>query len=435
MTGEAQQESGTESPRAALGRRLREARRNAGLSLAELGGEELTRGFLSAVENGRSGMSLEAISLVARRLGVTASHLIGEPAREDAPAELLLNDAEAAIRTQRPAEALQLIAEAAEIPEFRSRRLWLQGWALRELGRAREAIPRLQEALELAGAGRDLRHAILVRYTLAMALASATVYDEALIHLRQAQAQLLAGIDDQMLLGKITIAIGHILYMQGQFDAALAQYERARQIFAGVEDPATLAAIYGGMSRVCRQQGNLEDALRYSRLALAIFEQRHSEREAAHELSNLAARYEELEDLAQAIALGQEAVERAQRAKAPDIEALARSTLAAAYLGSGDAEQARREAEAARVLAPGDTGLGAIDAMVVLAKLAEERGDQATADEQFGAALGALKRNGFNTRYANVALTYSDALLARGDLQGALGYATAAARALAARPA
>ncbi len=64
------------SSREDVGQRIRLARKERGLSLAQLGGEDLTRGFLSSVEVGRSSISLKALSLVADRLGLPIAYFV-----------------------------------------------------------------------------------------------------------------------------------------------------------------------------------------------------------------------------------------------------------------------------------------------------------------------------------------------------------------------
>ena len=61
-----------------VGERIRQARTSRGMSLAQLGGKDLSRGFLSAVELGRSHISLPALSVVARRLGLPVSFFVDE---------------------------------------------------------------------------------------------------------------------------------------------------------------------------------------------------------------------------------------------------------------------------------------------------------------------------------------------------------------------
>lgn len=56
-------------------RRLRVER---DMTQAELAGDDFSKGFISLVENGRTRMSLRAIEIFAKRLGVTPATIIGE---------------------------------------------------------------------------------------------------------------------------------------------------------------------------------------------------------------------------------------------------------------------------------------------------------------------------------------------------------------------
>ncbi len=56
-----------------VGQRIRAARKARGMSLADVGRDDLTRSFLSLVELGRSRISLRALSIVASRLDLPIS--------------------------------------------------------------------------------------------------------------------------------------------------------------------------------------------------------------------------------------------------------------------------------------------------------------------------------------------------------------------------
>ncbi len=62
-----------------MGRRIRAARQERRLSLAQLGGQELSRSFLSLVERGQTRISLRALAIVAQRLGLPLSYFVEEP--------------------------------------------------------------------------------------------------------------------------------------------------------------------------------------------------------------------------------------------------------------------------------------------------------------------------------------------------------------------
>lgn len=56
------------------------------MTLAELGGNELSRSFLSSVERGRSRISLRALTIVARRLGLPMGYFFDGEASSDTEA-------------------------------------------------------------------------------------------------------------------------------------------------------------------------------------------------------------------------------------------------------------------------------------------------------------------------------------------------------------
>src|SRR5919199_1901413 len=123
---------------AELGRRVRAARHERGLSLAQVGGEELSRSFLSTVEHGRTRISLRALSIVADRLGRPISYFLdnadSSPATDQALTELMLDEVERVIGEQRASDALRLLDESAIPDSLQGRSLWLRGRALTDLG-------------------------------------------------------------------------------------------------------------------------------------------------------------------------------------------------------------------------------------------------------------------------------------------------------------
>jgi tetratricopeptide (TPR) repeat protein len=152
-------------------------------------------------------------------------------------------------------------------------------------------------------------------------------------------------------------------------------------------------------------------------------------------MNNLAVRYRELNDLDQALECAREALAQAQYMNARDVEAAAQSTLASIYLRLGDVEAAVLAAKRAEELAQGDDDLARVDAWVVLATAAENRGQHDEADALYHRALTVLKQHNHHAVYADTALAYSFLLRRRGDIERALDYAVQAATAKASRSA
>ena len=57
------------APTPGLGERVRSARRERGMSQAQLAGEQLTKGFISQVESGLVRPSVRSLQILATRLG------------------------------------------------------------------------------------------------------------------------------------------------------------------------------------------------------------------------------------------------------------------------------------------------------------------------------------------------------------------------------
>lgn len=431
----AKQETSTADRVAAdVGKRIRQVRLERGMTLSGLGGDQLSKSFLSLVERGRTRISLRALSIVADRLDLPVGYFLATPDAATELATIALDRAEAALAQQQPDESIRLLDRASLPLPLRPRALVLRGRALIDLGQAKDAVSVLADALTLADKGDDGYLATLVRYHLGAALYAAGSYPEALVHLQHALARVMAEAQDDILLGKITIYLGHVHYIRGDMDGALQHYARARDLFGSFGDLGTLACIYSGLSLAYERKGDLASAVRYSTLSLGAFEAKQNLRQAARELNNLAVMYEELGDLERADACARDAIVRSQQVDAPELEALAHSTLALVYLHRDQGDQARVEAEHAEALSADDDGVGRIDAWRVLAELAERAGDLERADTFYRRALTALKHAGRDTKYARAALAYSRLLRQRGEMESALDYALEAAHVSALLP-
>ena len=72
--------------------RVREARLEAGLSLAKLAGNDVSRTFIHFVEQGRSRPSQPVLALIARRTGKPISYFLAQPANDAEPTTDLADD-------------------------------------------------------------------------------------------------------------------------------------------------------------------------------------------------------------------------------------------------------------------------------------------------------------------------------------------------------
>jgi transcriptional regulator with XRE-family HTH domain len=199
----------------AIGPRIRAARLERGMTLAALGGDDLSRSFLSLVERGRSRVSLRSLSIIAERLELPLSYFLGVRP-EDTAVEQMLDRAETALHCRRPADCLRILGEQPIPDALRSRAALLRGTALVDFGHPTDAIEPLREGLELVEGETVASNELLLRYHLGRALYLTGQDDEALASLRRAlDIAIDTGVNPGSI-GDIAVYIGHILLLRPQ---------------------------------------------------------------------------------------------------------------------------------------------------------------------------------------------------------------------------
>jgi tetratricopeptide (TPR) repeat protein len=143
----------------AVGRRLREARLNAGLSQRDLSFPGCSTAYLSRIESGHRTPSLQLLRELARRLGVTEQYLAY--GQDDAGLDPL-TEAEVALRMDDVDVADSLYRKEYEADEPRRRAVGAEGLGqlAYRAGRPADAIELLEEASELFGEKAIARQAL-----------------------------------------------------------------------------------------------------------------------------------------------------------------------------------------------------------------------------------------------------------------------------------
>lgn len=412
-----------------VGHRIKTVRTQRGMSLAQVGGDDLSRSFLSLVESGRSRISLRALAIVAERLQTPISHFLQDEDAQRA-AELALDFAEVELERDRPAATIQTI-EGNTAFDLDPRAQWLLGRALMARGDTGAAVTTFRRAAGLARSAGDDHFTAEVLFSLGGSLYASDSYDEALTYLREGLDLVLRGPENPSLQARLYIVLGHVHYVRNEFEQAISQYDRALELFGSVYDLTKMGAVFSAMSLASRKQGDLDAALRYSKQSVAAFRLIRDQKLLAAELNNMAMRHAERGELDDAIDRAQESVQRAHDIGAADTEAYARGTLALVLFRQGRTDDAEREASAAEALATTDTPLALVDAQLVRANIAALRNDPQRVDELFHQAIETLRALGHQTRLADTTLQYSFLLRERGDIEGALDAALEAATARA----
>src|SRR3989441_1817616 len=259
-----------------LGRRIRQARQELGLSLAAVAGDDFSRAFLNQVELGRAQPSTQTLRIIAQRLQRPIEYFLEDPGNSTAALELALAEAEMSLYRGEPARAESLMTRllARSLPvDLRTRAQLTLAVAQLKQGRPQDARPVLEEAI--AFAERAQANQLLVElydrlgsvhYLLRRPHAAGQWFDRAFERYESAALQ------DPVLKARILGHRANLHYVAGQPVEAIGAYESAIAAAEQVLDMPVLAGIYEGLALSLRQTGQYARALSYAQKGLRIFE-------------------------------------------------------------------------------------------------------------------------------------------------------------------
>lgn len=412
-----------------LGLRVRALRVARGMTQADLAGDDFTKGFISLLETGRTRMSLRAAEIFAHRLGVTASDLVrsSEP-RTSAALELALTRAEGELGAGRAEAALELVERA--VPrgvEQSGRILRLRGRALAKMGRRREGLKLLDEALRSFRAKQDTEGAARTLFDLATVHAQLEENAEALNLALQCEHAINSGqIVDRTLELRVMEFVAAVSVSLGDFNAADLRTERAMALAQDVSDARTVASLYENLTVTRQRQGDLEGALLYARKALEARERLQDQHAIGSAWNSIGWVYVKRRQLGRA----KEALDRASEiAAATDDGRLMGYVLqsqAELELARSNPEAAVRLADESIAHPEASPRCKAISRLVRAEALAQSKASDVIVSAAFRAALQALEPHG-RRLLARAYQAHFEAMSGRGRLKDA---STSARRAL-----
>ena len=272
-----------------IGGRIRQARIRAGFTQQRLAEGRYTKAYISALETGGAKPSIAVLEHISERLGLPASHFLGEAmdrwTRVDA--DILL----ASGRWEAAADAYSKLLEVTSDAARRAECLRGLAEAHCRLERGSGAIAPATEAVELfQGLGRE-QDAMLSMYWLAYAhhlsenaAEARALLTHTLIRIRSNEP---AAPDLRV---RILMALSSIEAAQGAHRAALAYLEEARTV-AGDLDLWRRAALLSMLAYSYTETGDLEAAIRTGVESLGLFRAGEAKHEAAILENNLALAY------------------------------------------------------------------------------------------------------------------------------------------------
>lgn len=378
-----------------IGRRIRTARlaRRPRMTLAELGGGEITAAMVSKIEHGQVLPSLSTLVYLARRLGVPPGELLGADGLHDAAEQVLVARALlAAGQYEQAVHAAQQAAERAQqtgAAAAQGRALAVLAAALRATGRLDDAGHALDRATALAAAQQDaeLTVALLVeRALLELERDASTRAQEHLqeaVRLARAEGVWPAGAAQALLL------LGREAERQRYLETARLLYRQAQALLQELARPA---------ARATARLQRLQRAHDQTALDVALDACRAEELFALVEAQRLASEVE--------LRLGALALEEGRQDEA------IRYLRHALDGGSPAGMEVRSTLAAAEPLTEDDAELA-------LARLCRSRGDLAQFDELIERAIAARLRAGRRDEARRLLVERGDAWRDAGDYRRA----------------
>ena len=259
-----------------LGRRVRQARQELGLSLAAVAGDDFSRAFLNQVELGRAQPSTQTLRIIAHRLQRPIDYFLEDPGDSTAALELALAEAEMGLHRGEPARAESLMTRLLARPlpiDLRTRAQLTLAVAQLKQGQPQDARPVLEEAIAVAERAQANQLLVelydrmgSVHYLLRRPHAAGQWFDRAFERYES------AGLEDPVLKARILGHRANLHYVAGQPIEAISAYESAIAAAEQVLDMPVLAGIYEGLALSLRQTGQYARALSYAQKGLRIFE-------------------------------------------------------------------------------------------------------------------------------------------------------------------
>jgi tetratricopeptide (TPR) repeat protein len=398
---------------AAIGKRIRAARRRVGLTQQALAGNRYTKAYISALETGVAKPSMAALNYLADRLGMPTSAFVSDTETAwgllDADLRLASGDFGTAL------EAYQdLLAAEPSRTELPSILLGLSETLCR-LDRASEAIRPATEASGLFEEQGRLAERQYAMYWQSYGHYASDNADEA--------RGLLRGILDNLredphadpdLIVRVLIAMGAVETIVGETQAALAYLSEADAL-AGDQDARRRASYLHNIAIGYSQSGDYEAAIRAGMRSLTLFREADAQRETAGIANSLALAYLQTQSTDRARDMARLARSTAERLGDDRILANLADTEARIALAGGNFADAERLADEAIRLAESTSNRKALlDGLVTKARAVVDagRGDEAIALYERAAEIA--RSVGPSARRREVLGAWADALAGMG---------------------
>jgi len=409
---------------------VKQARAEAGLSLAQVGKGHVSAPAVYLIETGRSRPSLPTLEHIAFRTGKPVEFFLSDPSGATDATQTGLVELEAMLAEGRYGEAIELgtkLLALATSAHRLGRIRYFVAQAQLQLGNPNEAAGLLKAAHDHFEAVDDsLMVAECLGYQASVAnllqRSDARELAERALSLCRSLKSVPETTEARLL---ATLANVHVA--NKEWDSAIKRYEEAIEVAGSLYDLRRLAKMYNGLSLAHRETGQVEAAARYAGRSIALLEvlrDRVSLARAENELGLILLaqgnRVGALAHLERSLELSDETNLEVGRSHVLlslcELSLQERNVTLARQLAGEALELAGRLQEGANVA----------EAHMWLGRIAAEAGDDDVADSEFAQAIDRLTQLDMNERLLRCHRIYADILEKRGDLQRAYVHMKAA---------
>jgi tetratricopeptide (TPR) repeat protein len=408
-----------------LGERVRAARKELGLSQAQLAGDELTKGFISQLESGQVRPSIRSLQLIASRLGKPLDYFIGDEAIAGGK-RLAFHRlaAEAAAERRDWDEVREHVALGlghASEPRERASLVHLLGRAEAASRNFERTFELVTEGLSLADAATDaelVANLLSLRghayAELGQLVASTEAYEAALDLVEKYEVM------DPRLRSRILISLGTVYRRTGRTSKAIAAYEPALAIASRSSEMLLAARGFMGIAVTHYDSGELDTAIGYYRRALDLFQRIADIDFELNTLQSIATIQLEAGDFDRAKESAERAMKRALEVGNAHWAGVAEVILARIALREGRVQDALRMAKhAERILAESGDRIQQADALGATGAAYEALGLVTEADTAYRASIDLYTEVNDIADRSGMAVEYAKVLRARGEVDKA----------------
>jgi tetratricopeptide (TPR) repeat protein len=406
---------------------VRQARLEAGLSLAGVAGSDLTRAAIHLIETGKSRPSMPTLELIARRTGKPLSFFLapeGSGGTGGIPAQRRMAELERLVESDDHAAVIEAATELLT----RTTDTWDLGRMHLWIGRALIQLRRASDAVQHARVARDLFERLGDEWLAVEALdweASALYMEQepSALELTQEALERCRRLEPAQpaLEARILSHLAAIHNLRYDWDSAVKNYEAALALSEQIRDLGRLARMYQGLGISYDGMGRPDQALAYTNKALAIYSMLNDQVSIAATENSLGLVLLKLGDVP--------AAERQLRSSIDHFNELGITktlshsvlSLAELELSRGGLDEADRLVRQAMTLATEhqerlSIGLG----HQYLGQVAAGRGEHEECDRSFALALEIFGDEEALERLIDCHSAYAHVLEDRGDTRGAL---------------